>query len=292
MHTDSIQFISTHIQRIPEISLPKKERDVILKRWLVEFHTPETPSERRKELQDNIIHSVYFLFPYFLKGRYAPTVSPDDIVQIMVVNTIDAICNFQPHLNTKFTSYLIGYLKNAISKAYKDTQVIRNPSYARKETLASLECLACGKPTEKGAEEPTPEDIDRASSKLQKVFPDLLYLEDNPFDVTALEGAVGSAPQCFRCDSEVELLKNEQVHLLAYLLTPDCSILTPREKVVIRHRFGVFGQAKLTLQEVAYQFRARGWNATKEWIHQLEKRALQKVQEEFHLQNLWALPDD
>jgi len=158
--------------------------------------------------------------------------------------------------------------------------------------LASLECLACGKPTEKGAEEPTPEDIDRASSKLQKVFPDLLYLEDNPFDVTALEGAVGSAPQCFRCDSEVELLKNEQVHLLAYFLTPDCSILTPREKVVIRHRFGVFGQAKLTLQEVAYQFRARGWNATKEWIHQLEKRALQKIQEEFYLHNLWALPDD
>lgn len=292
MHTDSIQFISTHIERIPEISMPKKERDQVLKEWLEEFHSPDVTLERKKELQDSVVHSVYFLFPYFLKGRYAPSVSPDDIVQIMVINTIEAMHNFCPDRNTKFTSYLIGYLKNAISKAYKDTQIVRNPSYSRKESLASLENMACGKPAIEGGAKPTAEEIDRASTKLQTVFPDLLYLEDNPFDVTAKEGAVGSDCQCNSCNAEVSLLKSEQIHLLAYFLTPNCALLTTREKVVIRHRFGIFGQEKLTLLEVAHQFRARGWNATKEWIHQIEKKALLKIQEAFRSQNLWGLPEE
>jgi len=46
---------------------------------------------------------------------------------------------------------------------------------------------------------------------------------------------------------------------------------------VLIYRFGVFGAPRLTLKQVAELFRAQKRRATKEWIHQLEQKAKEKV---------------
>ena len=280
-YTDTVRFISKHINRIPEIAMAKPERDASIRKWLEEFHSTGCDMEKKVELQNNIIQAVYFLFPYFLKGKYTSMqLIQDDIAQIMVINTIEAINNYNPARRTKFTSYLVGYLRNAVATAYKEAQVVSNPSYARRETIASLERMACGKSSENG-EDPTDEEIDKASSKLAKAFPDAIYLEEAPVDKDTIPATAATACGDVPINAEIGLLVNEQVYVLAHILSDTNPLLSKREKLVLKHRFGVFGHDKLTLEEVSERFKLRKWNATKEWVHQLEKRALKKVLQEF-----------
>jgi len=280
MDMDSIKFMSKHMERIPEIALPKSKRDDVIREWLVEFHSPSCSDERRDQLKGNIVHAVYFLYPYYLKGKLsAPHMIQDDIVQIMVVNTIEAIYKFDITRETKFTSYIVGYLKNAIATAYKDAQVVRNPAYVRREVISALERVACGKPTEDGAY-PTDKEIDTASTKLSRTYPETMYIEDmrNEFSASYDNFSATKAPER---TAEHTMLVGEQVHVLAHVLSDEHPLLSAKEKIVLRYRFGVFGQDKLTLEEVSRMFKLKDWNASKEWIFQLQNRALNKVRAEF-----------
>jgi DNA-directed RNA polymerase sigma subunit (sigma70/sigma32) len=134
-----------------------------------------------------------------------------------------------------------------------------------------------------------PEDLEDITKEEQAsldklarfVAPDVVFIEDLSYDFPSTDHSelprYCTDPQ----NAEDSMLTNEQVHLLAHLLAYDHPMLSTREKLVIRHRYGVFGHEKLTLEMLAKKFRALGWRATKEWIHQLEKRALRKIQEQF-----------
>ncbi len=59
-------------------------------------------------------------------------------------------------------------------------------------------------------------------------------------------------------------------------MAPDSDVLNEKE-MVISCRFGVFGTGQATLEKVAELFHSRGWRASKEWIFQLERKALAKI---------------
>jgi RNA polymerase primary sigma factor len=52
------------------------------------------------------------------------------------------------------------------------------------------------------------------------------------------------------------------------------STLAPREEIILRMRFGIGQKAPHSLEEVAQQF-----SLTREWIRQIEARALRKVRQ-------------
>ena len=52
------------------------------------------------------------------------------------------------------------------------------------------------------------------------------------------------------------------------------STLAPREEIILRMRFGIGQKAEHSLEEVAQQF-----CLTREWIRQIEARALRKVRQ-------------
>jgi len=283
-HTDTIKFMTKHLKRLPKATTPG-QRNRVLHNWLVEYHQEECTDEQKYALTLNIVSTVYYLFPKFLKGKCSPQVHADDIAQIMVENTMQAIKLYNPALKTKFTSYLVGYLKNAIATAYREAHIIKNPSTVRAETISKLERLARG---ESDNNDPvTPEAMEQATNTLKKLPPQVVYLEDSLVELRNITTPnVLSSLNSDTTDAEGAMLFNEQIHLIAHLLSHDHPVLNAKEKLVLKHRFGVFGQEKLTLVAVAKKFHMRGWPATKEWVFQVENKALRKVAQHFALHKL------
>ena len=63
----------------------------------------------------------------------------------------------------------------------------------------------------------------------------------------------------------------------AIISSDEDTYLTDKEKVVIIHRFGIFGAPQMTLKEVATLFNVRGWKATSPRILQIQQAAILKL---------------
>jgi RNA polymerase primary sigma factor len=65
------------------------------------------------------------------------------------------------------------------------------------------------------------------------------------------------------------------------------STLAPREEIILRMRFGIGQKAAHTLEELAQEF-----SLTREWVRQIEARALRKVRQKarsHYRRNLWLV---
>lgn len=62
--------------------------------------------------------------------------------------------------------------------------------------------------------------------------------------------------------------------------------LTDKEKIVIIHRFGIFGAPQMTLEEVATFFKVRGWKASRVRILQIQQSAIGKLREYMKLKGI------
>jgi DNA-directed RNA polymerase sigma subunit (sigma70/sigma32) len=198
----------------------------------------------------------------------------------MVSNVIQAIENYDPSIEAKFSSFLRGYLKNAISTAYKDTFLIRHPYRSRMETIKKIKALQDGE-TENRM---TPrEKKEMFEEFVQALTPDVSFFEDTEWEPGSVVDSALPTNCAEPVDAMEQLLSGEKLYLLGHVLAYDHPLLSPKEKLVIKHRYGVFGHEKLTLEEVAERFHSLDWRATKEWVFQLEKRALDKIRAHFQL---------
>ena len=299
---DSVRFVSRHIK-----SMSRSERQKTIRECLVEFHQKGTSEERRKELSDTIVLQTWYLFPYILSSKNFQAGVFEEAIQNMVVNTLKAIQNFNPNKGCKFATYLSGYLKDAISGSIRSTYIVNTPSNIHKEKMRELKKAAeeegctVSSIILNGAEDSIEEEEDREESfgykhedeeawtstyrnpdDLLEVTEDLraitgVYLEE--VDYTTASNFVDAETL------EQVLYRNEVISLLECIMEydgagvneHDYDVLNKKEKYVIMYRYGIFGRPRLTLEEVATMFQKMGWEGTKEWIFQIEKKAKNKL---------------
>lgn len=291
----TVSFINSKIHTLGD-RVAASDRAEALYQWLKEYHAESCTEKRKKEIKSLVLREVFFLFAKSAKGKSSPAVPIDDIISNMAQSTLTAIDKFDPEKSNNFIGYLHSYLKNASATAYKDSFIIKHPMKPRRAAIAKMrKVLEEGNPTK----QVTMEEQMEIEEQVRKAAPDVLLTGNGlealppgqtPEVKTGMVTAKGymsvestGDTACLQGVSSAEhyMLVGEQVHLLAHVLSADNDLLSPREKVVIKHRFGVFGHEKLTLEEVARKFHLRGWEATKNWIFQLEKRALRKIHANF-----------
>ena len=194
-----------------------------------------------------------------------------DLVQEGNIGLMKAVDRFQYRRGFKFSTYATWWIRQAITRAIADhSRTIRIPVHMV-ETLNRISRVNRSLVNEMGRE-PTPEELaKRTGVPAQKVR---LILESSRKPLS-LETPIGE-------DSQLgDFLEDKGAgspndNLITQDLTTQVeralSTLSPKEKKILRLRFGIGEEGEHTLEEVGRRF-----SVTRERIRQIETKALRKL---------------
>ncbi len=205
-----------------------------------------------------------------------------DLIQEGNIGLMKAVDRFQYRRGFKFSTYATWWIRQAITRAIADhSRTIRIPVHMV-ETLNRISRVNRAMVNELGRE-PTPEELaQRTGVPARKVR---LILESSRKPLS-LETPIGE-------DSELgDFLEDKSAgspndSLLTHDLTTQVeralAMLSPKEKEILRLRFGIGEEGEHTLEEVGKRFAV-----TRERIRQIEAKALRKLRHPLRGRNLRA----
>jgi RNA polymerase primary sigma factor len=205
-----------------------------------------------------------------------------DLVQEGNIGLMKAVDRFQYRRGFKFSTYATWWIRQAITRAIADhSRTIRIPVHMV-ETLNRISRVNRNMINEMGRE-PTPEELAQRTGVPAKKVRLILESSRKPL---SLETPIGE-------DSELgDFLEDKSAGSPNdSLLTQDLGIqveralatLSPKEKEILRLRFGIGEEGEHTLEEVGKRFAV-----TRERIRQIEAKALRKLRHPLRGRNLRA----
>lgn len=220
-------------------------------------------------LQEEMAESNLRLVVFIAKKYFWLGYPQMDLIQEGAFGLLRAIEKFDFARGTKFSTYAIWWIRQAISRHIADKErTIRVPVHMM-ERINKLNAVARGAGFETAADMP----VETLS----------MYAEMTPTEVQRALRVVQEPNSLFESDeirSFVESVADEARRPDDLVITHDLSrsirecvcSLPDRESEVIAHRFGLFDGIEKTLEEVGAIF-----NVTRERIRQIEASALRKL---------------
>lgn len=264
MIDDPVRMYLREIGRIP---LLNAEQEIELARKIAEGGEKGARA-KQKLVQANLRLVVSIAKKYVGRGMLFL-----DLIQEGNLGLIRAAEKFDHERGYKFSTYATWWIRQAITRAIADqARTIRIPVHMV-ETINKLK-----KMTRKLAQElsrkPTEEELAASMSITVPKLREIIKVAQEPL---SLETPIGKEEDSrlgdFIEDREAEAPAHAVAHeLLREDLTEVLSSLSPRERDVLRLRFGLDDGRQRTLEEVGQLF-----GVTRERIRQIEAKALRKL---------------
>ena len=238
--------------------------------------------QAKKELMEANLRLVVSVAKRYLGSE----LSLLDLVQEGNIGLMKAVDRFQYRRGFKFSTYATWWIRQAITRAIADhSRTIRIPVHMV-ETLNRISRVNRSLVNEMGRE-PTPEELAQRTGVPAKKVRLILESSRKPL---SLETPIGE-------DSELgDFLEDKSAGspndtLLGQDLTTQVeralATLSPKEKEILRLRFGIGEEGEHTLEEVGKRFAV-----TRERIRQIEAKALRKLRHPLRGRNLKAFVEN
>jgi len=194
-----------------------------------------------------------------------------DLVQEGNLGLMKAVDRFQYRRGFKFSTYATWWIRQAITRAIADhSRTIRIPVHMV-ETLNRISRVNRALVNEMGRE-PTPEELARRTGVPARKVRLILESSRKPLSLETPIGEdsdLGDFLEDKTAESPNETLITQD---LTTQVERALSMLSPKEKEILRLRFGIGDEGEHTLEEVGRRF-----SVTRERIRQIETKALRKL---------------
>jgi len=209
-----------------------------------------------------------------------------DLVQEGNIGLMKAVDRFQYRRGFKFSTYATWWIRQAITRAIADhSRTIRIPVHMV-ETLNRISRVNRNLVNEMGREA-TPEELAQRTGVPAKKVRLILESSRKPLSLETPIGEdseLGDFLEDKSTGSPNESLLNQD---LTTQVERALSMLSPKEKEILRLRFGIGEEGEHTLEEVGRRFAV-----TRERIRQIEAKALRKLRHPLRGRNLRAFVEN
>ncbi|HWP93638.1 MAG TPA: RNA polymerase sigma factor RpoD/SigA [Thermodesulfobacteriota bacterium] len=230
-------------------------------------------TDRAKELKDRFVKANLRLV-VSIANRYRGQALPlSDLIQEGNSGLMKAVDRFDHTKGFKFSTYASWWIHQAVLRALQEqTRTIKVPVYLLEQSnkvfrVASVLSKKLGR-------KPTPEEIARRCGISPEIVNRILKAQN---DTTSLDSPILEGEKATLLDFVVDEDSVSPDSLMAKAalggrIREALSLLTPREREIIKLRFGIDQEGTNTLDEIGKRF-----NLTRERIRQIEKGALKKM---------------
>lgn len=268
---DSISIddpVRMYLKEIGRVSLltAEQERELAMK---MESGDEVERTEAQKELAEANLRLVVSIAKRYV-GRGMLFL---DLIQEGNLGLIKAVEKFDYHKGYKFSTYATWWIRQAITRAIADqARTIRIPVHMV-ETINKLIRVSRNL-LQKNGREPTDEEIAEEMEVPVERVREIKKIAQEP---VSLETPVGEEDDSHLGDFIEDQDAPAPADAASFMLLKEqledvLGTLTPREKNVLRLRFGLEDGRARTLEEVGKSF-----NVTRERIRQIEAKALRKL---------------
>jgi len=289
--TKNLQKIGTEVsKRLSQASINEQGIKSIMKNIRIEMRKVKVNTESKKMIQkelENILREIWLkskmlkhikneLISSHLRlvvsiaRRYAHCGLPfSDLIQEGNLGLIRAVDNFDYTRGHRLLTYATWWIKQAIIRTIQEkARTVRVPVYLN-EKYHKFITVSQSLKKEKNAE-PTLEEVAGRMGESLYAIGALTQIFKKPLSMESHFLEDDFQPEGVIADSSAlsGLGKAELSHTLRLIL----SDLSPRERKIIRLRFGIGVKKEHTLQEIGQKF-----NLSRERIRQIEKSALNKL---------------
>ena len=221
--------------------------------------------------------------------KYAPSNDPEmlmDLIQEGNLGLMRAVDRFQPGRNTRFSTYGVYWIKQAILRALKSRRMVRLPENVVDRVLEMQRARQrlyqlLGRPA----------TVAEIAQEMNASLEEMKRLEMAATDVVSLDRAVRGVDENESTqlgelleDFDAPQPENEaRVELLRGLVQDAVKTLPARERKILAMRYGLDNEQPHTLEDIGHQF-----GISRERVRQLQNSALarlrrrQKVQQAHH----------
>ena len=220
--------------------------------------------------------------------KYSPGNDPDmlmDLIQEGNLGLMRAVDRFQPGRNTRFSTYGVYWIKQAILRALKARRTVRLPENVvdrllkMQRTKQRLYQLL--------GRVPTPEEI---AQEMEATLVEIRRLEAAAAEVVSLDQTSRGADQSESSSlgdllADVEAPQPDDVaitELMRVEIQREVATLPAREQQILALRFGLSGNKPHTLEDIGHEF-----GVSRERVRQLQNAALERLRKRRAIQRAY-----